>query len=44
MVWFGILDCSVFLPYDFSILLVTDVPIMTVFCVVAYIAITFSMS
>jgi hypothetical protein len=44
MVWFGILDCPVFLTRDISVLLVADVSVTAVFCVIASVAKTLSRS
>jgi hypothetical protein len=44
MLWFGILDCLIFLPRSFSALLMADVSVMAIFCVVASMAKTLSRS
>jgi hypothetical protein len=44
MVWFGILDCLIFLPQRFSTLLMVDVSVVAISYVVAAIAKTLSRS
>jgi hypothetical protein len=44
MVWFGILDCPIFMSWRPHALLLADILIMTVSCIVASGAKTFSWS
>jgi hypothetical protein len=42
MLCFGILDCPIFLPRGFSVMLVADMSVMAISCVVASVAKTLS--
>jgi hypothetical protein len=44
MVWFGILDCPVFLSWSLPVLLVANTPVTAVSCVVVSMAKTLSMT
>jgi hypothetical protein len=44
MVWFGILNCLVFLSWSLPVLLVVDTPVTVVSCVVASMVKTLSRS
>jgi hypothetical protein len=44
MVQFGILNCLIFLPWSFLVILVADTPVMVVPYVIAFVAKTLSRS